>query len=121
MTKMPPDGYPAFLQYLQSGRVRKIPAPFRREYRYTVSSQTLAGVRFMSTMTGSLPGLPPHSGLILYRMDVDEYESLAGVLKDPRVELIDGYLVRKMTKKPRHTIITEWLRDRLAYVWGNPT
>ncbi len=45
----------------------------------------------MSTMTGSLPGLPPHSGLILYRMDVDEYESLAGagVLKDPRVELID--------------------------------
>ena len=61
----------------------------------------------MSTMTGSLPGLPPHSGLILYRMDVDEYESLAGagVLKDPRVELIDGYLVRKMTKKPRHTII----------------
>ena len=22
MTKMPPDGYPAFLQYLQSGRVR---------------------------------------------------------------------------------------------------
>ena len=45
-----------------------------------------------------------------------EYESLAGagVLKDPRVELIDGYLVRKMTKKPRHTTITEWLRDRLA-------
>jgi len=42
-------------------------------------------------------------------MDVDEYESLAGagVLKDPRVELIDGYLVRKMTKKPRHTTITE--------------
>ena len=62
----------------------------------------------MSTMTGSLPGLPPHSGLDLYRMDVDEYENLAGagVLKDPRVELIDGYLVRKMTKKPRHTIIT---------------
>ena len=23
MTKMPPAGYPAFLQYLQSGRVRK--------------------------------------------------------------------------------------------------
>jgi Uma2 family endonuclease len=34
--------------------------------------------------------------------------------KDPRVELIDGYLVRKMTKKPKHTTITEWLRDRLA-------
>ena len=62
----------------------------------------------MSTMTGSLPGLPPHSGLILYRMDVDEYESLAGagVLQGSAgSSSIDGYLVRKMTKKPRHTMI----------------
>src|SRR5208337_1010154 len=27
MTKMPPAGYPAFLQYLQSGRVSEIPLP----------------------------------------------------------------------------------------------
>jgi len=33
-------------------------------------------------------------------MTVDEYERLAGLLDDPRVELIDGYLVKKMSKKP---------------------
>jgi len=35
-------------------------------------------------------------------MTVDEYERLAGLLDDPRVELIDGYLVKKMSKKPPH-------------------
>jgi Uma2 family endonuclease len=37
-------------------------------------------------------------------MTVGEYERLvtAGVLDDPRVELIDGYLVRKMGKNPPH-------------------
>ena len=33
---------------------------------------------------------------------VDEYERMAGVLDGSRVELIDGYLVRKMPKKPPH-------------------
>jgi Uma2 family endonuclease len=35
-------------------------------------------------------------------MTVDEYERLAGILDDPRIELIDGYLVKKMGKKPPH-------------------
>jgi Uma2 family endonuclease len=35
-------------------------------------------------------------------MTVDEYERLAGMLDDPRVELIDGYLVKKIGKKPPH-------------------
>jgi Uma2 family endonuclease len=53
--------------------------------------------------------------LEIYRMTVDEYERLAeaGVLNDPRVELIHGYLVRKMTKKPRHVVATEQLRRKL--------
>ncbi len=38
----------------------------------------------------------------VYRISVDEYERLAGVLDDDRVELIDGYLVKKMSKKPPH-------------------
>jgi Uma2 family endonuclease len=61
---------------------------------------------------------PPDLGplpLDFYRMTVDEYERLAaaGILDDPRVELIDGYLVRKMTKKPRHVVVTERLRRLL--------
>ena len=57
----------------------------------------------------------PRPGLDLYRMTVDEYERLAeaAVLDDPRVELIDGYLVRKMTKKPPHVIAVEGMRDAL--------
>jgi Uma2 family endonuclease len=48
-------------------------------------------------------------------MTDDEYEQLAasGILDDPRVELIDGYLVRKVTKKPRHVVVTERLRRLL--------
>ena len=38
----------------------------------------------------------------LYRFTVDEYERMAGTLDDPRVELLDGYLVKKMSKKPPH-------------------
>ena len=38
----------------------------------------------------------------LYRMTVEEYERIGGLLDDHRVELIDGYLVRKMSKKPPH-------------------
>lgn len=38
----------------------------------------------------------------LYRVTVDEYERIGGLLDDPRVELIDGCLVKKMSKKPPH-------------------
>ena len=55
--------------------------------------------------------LPPPSA---YRLSVDEYERLveAGVLKDPRVELIDGYPVKKMAKNPPHI----WVVDRLLEI-----
>ena len=51
-------------------------------------------------------GIPPDE---LYRMTVDRYERLAesGVLDDPQVELINGLLVREMTKKPRHVSACE--------------
>jgi len=50
-----------------------------------------------------------------YRMNVGEYERLtsAGILDDPRVELIDGILERKTTKLPRHPVVTERLRRLL--------
>jgi Uma2 family endonuclease len=40
----------------------------------------------------------------VYRLTVAEYERLAdaAVLDDDRVELLDGYLVRKMPEKPPH-------------------
>jgi Uma2 family endonuclease len=40
----------------------------------------------------------------VYRMNVSEYERLVSLeaLDDPRIELIDGYLVRRMGKTPPH-------------------
>jgi Uma2 family endonuclease len=56
------------------------------------------------------PSSPPSAHLLasLYRMTVNQYERLveAGVLDDPKVELIDGFLVKKMAKKPPHVIAT---------------
>ena len=47
---------------------------------------------------------------MIYRLSVDEYERMvaAGVLDDPRVELIHGLLVKKMGHPP-HVIATKWL------------
>ncbi len=57
-----------------------------------------------STITTPQPGIAP----LVYRISVDEYERMvdAGVLDDPRVELIHGLLVRKMGKKPPHVMAT---------------
>jgi Uma2 family endonuclease len=49
-------------------------------------------------------------------MTVDEYERLAGMLDDPRVELIDGYLVKKMGKKPPHIWAVGSVLDATASV-----
>lgn len=51
-------------------------------------------------------------------MTVDEYERLssANILNDPRVELIDGYLVRKMTQKPPHAWAVGTTRTLLEHM-----
>ena len=73
----------------------------------------------MSTVVVSIPPsmtpaeeapLVPSSHLVgsLYRMTVDQYERLVrvGVLDDPKVELINGWLVTKMSKNPAHVVAT---------------
>jgi Uma2 family endonuclease len=54
----------------------------------------------------------------LYQMSVDEYERLAdaGLLKDRRVELINGWLVRKMTTKPPHVVAVDATREAIASI-----
>ncbi len=57
----------------------------------------------MSTVTPTQSiSYPPLASPEVYRFTVDEYERMAGLLGDLRVELIDGYLVKKMPKKPPH-------------------
>jgi Uma2 family endonuclease len=78
-----------------------------------------------ASSTTVMPAEPPPLGAIfipeahlladLYRMTVDEYERLAEaeVLSDRRVELIGGYLVRKMTTKPPHAWSVDAARELL--------
>ncbi len=54
----------------------------------------------------------------LYRMTVEEYEALAdsGLLKDRRVELINGWLVKKMTTRPPHVVAVDAVRESIAAI-----
>jgi Uma2 family endonuclease len=60
-----------------------------------------------SSQVQSHPPAPPE----LYRFNVDEYERM--VLDDPRVELINGYVVKKAPKKPKHSWTTKAVQTRM--------
>ena len=67
-----------------------------------------------SMMTPTLPpGLPPEP---IARISVDQYHGMiqAGVIdEDDRLELLEGWLVPKMSKKPPHAASTELTREAL--------
>lgn len=70
----------------------------------------------MSTIAPAEPSPiapPPIASPAVYRISVDEYERMAGLLDDDRVELIDGYLVRKMGQNPPHSWVTREVLNRL--------
>jgi Uma2 family endonuclease len=55
----------------------------------------------------------------LWRCSVEQYHEMiqAGILdEDDRVELLDGWLVRKMTENPAHTSATEGTYDSLVRI-----
>lgn len=56
---------------------------------------------------------PPFASMPFYRMTVDEYERIGGLLDDERVELIDGHLVRKLPKEPERCYSTHCVREGL--------
>ena len=56
----------------------------------------------------------PLASPAVYRISVAEYERMTGILAEARVELIDGYLVTKLSKNPPHSWATRSLLDRLA-------
>jgi hypothetical protein len=57
--------------------------------------------------------------LPIWRMSVDQYHQMlaAGILEDgDRIELLEGWLVEKMTKYPRHVLATRRTRIHLERV-----
>jgi Uma2 family endonuclease len=71
------------------------------------------GVEHMSTVIPTQPMVSPPPTLAPFtplRITVDEYERIiaSGSLNEPeKVELIDGYMVRKMAKSPEHSFSTK--------------
>ena len=79
----------------------------------------------MSVTTVPLPaanvavGLPPEP---VVRLSVDDYHAMerAGILtEDVAVELLEGWLVQKMTKYPRHDVSLGCTADALAALAGS--
>ncbi|MBI1925050.1 Uma2 family endonuclease [Candidatus Poribacteria bacterium] len=59
---------------------------------------------------------PPHP---IWRLSVDQYHEMirAGILtEDDPVELLEGWLVPKMPKKPPHRVTTQLTREALARI-----
>jgi Uma2 family endonuclease len=71
------------------------------------------------TPTQSVSASAPLASPEIYRIAVDEYERMAGALNDPRVELIDGYLVRKMGKQPPHIWVVRSILQALGTLLPN--
>jgi hypothetical protein len=55
---------------------------------------------FASTPSTGLPRLMPMTDF--YRFNVDEYERMIDILEDASVELINGFVVKKMGKTSGH-------------------
>jgi len=54
---------------------------------------------------------------MIWRFSVDQYHAMiqAGILtEDDPVELLEGWLITKRSKTPRHSVVTQLLRETLA-------
>jgi len=69
-----------------------------------------------SSVVSPLPAAPTEP---VWRLSVDQYHEMirAGILMsgDP-VELLEGWLIEKMTKNPPHTLATRFIREALERV-----
>ncbi len=64
---------------------------------------------------GDPPAVTPPDEV--WRLSVAQYHAMigAGILtEDDPVELLEGWLVKKMPKKPRHRVVTQLTREALA-------
>ena len=56
---------------------------------------------------------------VIWRFSVDQYHAMihTGILTtDDPVELLEGWLITKMSKNPQHSVITQLVRDAVARV-----
>jgi Uma2 family endonuclease len=84
----------------------------------SITQTDIDGDMTMSTITPMQPVTPPACPAAapftdVYRMDIDEFELIADLLKAERVELIDGFIVERGAMDPPHVLSSEKLRRKL--------
>jgi Uma2 family endonuclease len=84
----------------------------------SIAQTNIDGGMTMSTIAPTQPVTPPQGPAApaladVYRMDVDEFERIADLLKAERVELIDGFIVERGAMDPPHVLSSEKLRRKL--------
>jgi len=102
-----------------TGKLLQSPRLAGRSIKFRSIEQTnIDGDMTMSTTTPTQliaspagPAAPPFADL--YRMDIDEFERVADLLKAERVELIDGFIVERGAMDPPHVLSSEKLRRQL--------
>src|SRR5262249_39279585 len=67
----------------------------------------------MATVGAIREQISPPPSARLHRFTVSQYERMADILEDRTVELVNGYVVEKMGKKPVHVLTVEQLGRRL--------
>ena len=103
----------AYRDRTMTGVKGNIPRPALAEMErkaWATGRTNLDRSNLMSTITPTRQASSPptfSTAPVLYRMTVDEYERIGEMLDDPRVELIDGHLVKKMPKNPEHSWATK--------------
>src|SRR5271157_1474464 len=117
----------AYRDRTMTGVKGNIPRPALAEMErkaWATGRTNLDRSNLMSTITPTRQASSPptfSTAPVLYRMTVDEYERIGEMLNDPRVELIDGHLVKKMPKNPEHSWATKQvlkaLESRLPRGW----
>jgi Uma2 family endonuclease len=76
-------------------------------------NQNVASVADTSETILQRAALPP---MPVCRLGVDQYEEMIRsgiIMEDDPVELLDGWLVPKMTQNPQHVLVSEQVRDTL--------
>jgi len=74
-------------------------------------SVTAPSISSVSTRSNGVPDVP------IYRLSVEQYRAMAcaGILgEDARIELLEGWLVPKMTQNPPHVLVAGLIHDALV-------
>jgi len=86
------------------------------DFFYGEFMEAIAKLKPTSSELPTASFIEPHLGLPIWRLSIEQYHLMieTGILEeDAKLELLEGLLIAKMTKNPRHRLSTGLLQDGL--------